>query len=583
MRRWYYPFPAFSFDFGDPLGSRRDSRYRSRMRRAGLLLVVVWSMAGCRKKEATHHAASPRDGGAVTTAPTRPAPLAIDHGWIDRCLGERRPVPWEPDAIIASLAAANAALDGATEVPRVDAKSHAPERAGEITWMVAFATLAAGRDASSLLDAAFAAATAVTDPAPRDRLLGWGAVELRRYDAARAATWAAAIKQPDYKPELAAYEVARLAASGDLEAARSALATLPPMWGLRTDVEYWNGYPRWLGSAAAAACVALAAPKAAASPAARALVEQADSLTANITEEWRQNREYRALALAWARIGDIDRAMLAASRMPGTERSGAIVDVLDGLSDAKTLDLAHVAALAKKAIAASRTAPLVLADPKTDRAELSDFIGQAVEGEVVAALARRYIARGNLTSAKAAVDAIPTNLSSHHEVALQLACARKKTGEVTLDAIVATLPGAYEANLAAAAAQVGCIDVLNEILRRAQYGERIAENVAWSTLAAGRLDDTLLLLRSVEQLAATRVAGLHADLAYALARAGRVTDAVAVLHAIPELPYKTFEQLVLAAGYRAVVTLVAAGDVTGAKAIQAELAPRLARVGTKPD
>ena len=537
------------------------------------MIAGLWcSIAACHKEEtrdepARAPAVAPRDEPARPVAAQMSRP-AIDRAWIDTCLGAPTPIPWEPVHLAAAVAAARAALDGATDVPRIESPSYAPARQAEVAWTVASAALDAKREAAVLVDGAFAAATAVANASKRDRVLLWGALALRRPDPARAATWAAAIKDPSYQPELAAHEVVRLAHDGDGRAAVVAIAKLSPQWDLRGDVEDWHGYPRWLGSAATAACVAVAASAFASSADARPLVEAAERLTAKVTEEWRQNREVRALALAWARIGDLDRAFAAVSRMPGTERAGAIVALLDGFGDAPGVDLAHVDALARKAIAATRQAPFVLTGSAADRASLDDFIGQAVVGEVVAALARRHLARGDLRGASAAVDAIPTNLSKHHEAALQLACARKVAP--------GDLPADYAANLAAAAAQVGCLDVMQRVLAGARFGDRIAQNIAWPMLAAGRLDETLALVRTIAELAPGRAAGLHAGLALALAQAGRGADARAVVVAIPRQP-EIIEQGVVAAAYGAVVALVAAGDLAGARALEGTLAPRLGR------
>ena len=490
----------------------------------------------------------------------------IDLTWIDSCLGTPSPVAWEPTHLVAAAAAARAALDGATDVPRIDIPSYAPERQAEIAWTVAAAARAAKRDATALVEGAFAAAKAVTDPAKRDRVLAWGAIELRRDDAATARAWAAAIADPGYKPELAAHEVVRLAHAGDAAAAVVVLAKLPPQWAVRTDVTAWHGYPRWLGSAAAAACVATASSVFAASRDARVFVTAAEAATATITEAWRQNREERAVALAWARIGELDRAFAAASRMPGSERASAIALLLDGFGDAPGVDLVHLEALARKAIAATRQAPFVLGGSASDRAALTAFVGQAVVGEVVAALARRHLARGDLTGASALVDAIPTSLATHHEAALQLACARKAA-----DALA--LPVDYAANLAAAAAQVGCFDAMQRVLDGAPHADRIAENVAVATLADGRVDAVLALVHAIPSLSPARAASLHGDLGFALARAGRGAEALAVIAAIPAQP-KNLEDGVVAAGYRGVVALVAAGDPAGARALQAELQRR---------
>jgi hypothetical protein len=524
------------------------------------LLVLGLSFA-CHSNDVTS------DDITKPTKPTKPTSVrpSIDAGWIDRCLGAPSRMSLDPTHLVAAAPAARAALDGGADVPRVEVTSYAPARQAEVAWTVASAALGAKRDAGALVDRAFTEADKVSEPYKRDRVLAWGAIELRRAgDTDRATTWVAAIKDADYKPELAAAEVARFAAAGDGEAARKAFAALPPMWSLRSDVEFWPGYPRWIGSAAAAACVALASPAFATSPAARQLVEDADQRTAKVSEAWRQNREYRALALAWARVGDLDRAMVATSRMPGSERSDAIVAILDDFGDAPGVDLARVGALARKAIAASRTAPLVLgANPQN---EMDTFVGQAVTADVVAALVRRHLVRGDRRTAKAAADSIPTNLSKHYEAALQVDCqARLDTRD-------------YAANLAAAAAQVKCFDVMQRILQTETYGDRIAENIAWSTIATNHLDTALPMLRTITQLAPDRAAPLHGDLAFALARAGRGTDAVAVINAIPTQPYKNHEAAVLASGYRSIVVLVTLGDVTSAKALDALLAPRLAHI-----
>ncbi len=494
---------------------------------------------------------------------------SIDHAWIDRCLGAGKTVPWTEQLIVAAVAAARTALDGASTVPAVEPPWHCPERGAEVTWAVASAALAAKRDfAPALIDRAFAEANAISVDWKRDRLLAWGALELGA-DAARADAWAAAIKKPDYGPELAAQAVVRRAhATG-----HASVAALPAMWGVMTDVEYWPGYPRWLGSAAMTAAVALAAPIADAP----ALVEEAERLTTG-GEEWRQNREYRALALAWARAGDLERAFAAASRMPGTERSEAIVALLDDFGDANDLDVARLEAMSRRALAATRSAPLVVTQPGTDPSEVADTIAQIVEGAVAAALVRRHIARGDLRTAAAAVDAMPEGLTARDEAALQVACARKAKGEIALDAVVAALPGRYAANLAEAAALMGANDVVAAVLGAPRA--RLTAHVGRRLLQAGKLDAALALAGGFPDPDSELAAELHGELTVMFARAGRAADALAALRAIPAQELKTYEELVTAAGYRAVVVLVGRGDVAGAKALDAELAPRLARIAT---
>lgn len=504
---------------------------------------------------------------------------SIDLGWIDRCLGEPSPVAFDPDQLVAAKAAARAALEGATDVPRVEVSSYAPDRQAQVACTVAAAALAAKRDASILVDAAFAEATKVSDAAKRERVLGWGVIELRRAgDPARATKWAAAIADADYKPELVAHEVARLAAAGDGDGARKALGTLPASWGLFSDVEFWPGYPRWIGSAGAAACVALASPAFAKTPAARALVEDAEKLTAKVSEEWRQNREYAAIALAWARVGDLDRALVATSHMPGSERSTAIASVLDGFGDAPGVELAHVGALARKAIAASRSAPAVIGAKPAD--DTGSFVESAVTADVTAALVRRHIARRDLAAAKAAAESIPENLSRRYEAELQVACA----GSTNVDAIVAGLADTYRANLAAAAAQVKCFDVTARLLKTLPHGENFANNLLWSTIAANRLDDASALLAKVgSRLRSIDLAENTGALAYALARDGRGAEALALIKATAVLEYKNTERALVSAGYRSVAALVANGDLANAKALDALLAPRLANADAMPN
>lgn len=500
----------------------------------------------------------------------------LDRAWSDCCLGTPRAISWEPEHIIAAVAAATLALDGFDSAPTIEPKPYAPARQAEVDLALARAARAAKRDAGSIFDRAFASAKAVTDEAKRDRVLAWGVVELRAAGDTRADAWAAEIAAPDYAPELAAYEVVRLAHAGNLDEATSSLAALPPLWGVRTDVEYWHDYPRWLGSAAAAAAMALAAPI----DAARRLVEAADARSQQITEDWRKNRELRALALAWGRAGNLERAFAATARMPGIERARVIAELLDRFGDGAT-SVDHLATLAQTAFAAPTDAPFVIG-AVTDRAALSDFIAQATAGEIAAALVRRHLARGDLAAADAAAAEIASNLSAHHEAALQVGCARIAAGERGLDDVLAALPDAYGPNLAASAAQVGSVDVMQAIVTREPFGDRMASNVAWPLIATGRLDTARALLQGIDELAPGRAPALHGELLSAFARAGRAADALAVLSAIPALKSKTLEQTVLAAGHRAIVEVVALEEIAAARQLHELLAPRLSRVGTTP-
>jgi hypothetical protein len=504
---------------------------------------------------------------------------AIDRAWLDCALGIPRPISWEPEHIIAAVAAATLALEGFDTAPAIEPKPYAPARQAEVDLAIVRAAFAAKHDASSIIERAFASARSVTDEAVRDRVLAWGVVELRAVGDTGADAWAAEIGSHDYAAELAAYEVVRLAHAGKLAEATRALAALPPLWGVRTDVEYWHDYPRWLGSAAAAAAVAIAAPIEASS--ANSLLEAADALSLQITEDWRKNREYRALALAWGRAGNLESALAAASRMPGIERARVIAELLDRFGDAPPMEVDRLGALAKDAFAAPTGAPLVLG-AVTDRTALTDFIAQATAGEIAAALVRRHLARGDMSAADAAASAIPSNLSAHHEAVLQVGCARVAAGERTLDDVLAALPDAYGPNLAAAAAQIGGVEVLQAIVNREQLGARLAVNVAWPMIATGRLDTARALLQGIDELAPSRAPALHGELLSAFARASRPADAIAVLSAIPALESKTLEQTVLAAGHGAIVELVALDERTAARELHELLAPRLARVGTNP-
>jgi hypothetical protein len=510
--------------------------------------------------------------------------LAPMHGscWIDRCLGDARRVSWEPDQLTAAVAGATMALDGHVARPTIEATSYAPARQAEVDWTIALAALATNQGAAAAtVDRAFATADQIGDAAARDRILLWGAIELRaRGDMARAAQWAAALRNDDHRRELVADDVRRRAESGDLDGAQEAIATLPPIWSLRVDVESWHGYPRWVGSAAAAACAALASPRVASSPAARAVAEAAERLSTQITEEWRQNREHRALALAWARLGDLERAMFAASRMPGSERSSTLVELLDLFGDAPGVELARLEVDARRAIAATRSAPLVLSDAKTDPDALHAFVGDVVVGEIGAAIARRHLAREDLVLAGAAIQAIPTHLSAHHEAALQLACARLKRGETTVERVVASLSpdDPMIGNLIGAASRVGCLEVVHALLRGARHADRLAANETWRSILQARFDDaTALLCSAWDRLTPIDRGELQAGLVSALSRAGRLSDALAVSSSMPAHDAELPEKMALAADHRLIVSLAATGELPKAQALRVALAPRLAR------
>lgn len=479
---------------------------------------------------------------------------------------------WAPEQLEAATAAAAMAIDG---TPRPPAGPFTPEAEARIEWAIARAALITAHDASTPLARALAATLRIDEPHARDRLLLWGALQLRASgDTARVAEWAGAITDDDHRREIVAHDVRLYADAEQLDAARSALAALPAMWTLRVDVENWHGYPRWIGSTAAAAATALASARVAAAPGARELLEQAQAATLPV-EDWRANREYRALALAWARVGDLDRAFQMTMRMPGSERASAIVELLDRFGDAPGLTATYLETIARTAAAATRDAPLVVAS-SVDRAPLSAMVDQVVLGDVVAALARRYAARDDLAGAQALVESLSDTLAVRQEAALQLACARLRRGELSLDEVVqsAAAHDRLRPNLVAAAADVGATDVALALVRGARQPERLATATIARAIRDGRFEDAATMLRGVAMTPYDR-SEQHAALVSALARAGRVVDALTAWDAIPEHPAGIPERIALAAGFRLVVALVATGETSRAEDLHRLLAIRL--------
>ncbi|MFN0249644.1 MAG: hypothetical protein ACKV2T_22360 [Kofleriaceae bacterium] len=536
----------------------------------GAVVFLVCVSIACREKT-THE------------EPTTAVPKTehVDIEWIDRCLGERRIVVGHPDFVTMSAAAARAALHGGSYVPEpIGAIS---EHRALTTWMVAYGRLVAGRDAGALLDAALTEATAIQEATlepvtqkpfgviKRDWLLAWGAIELRHRDPKRAARWAAAVSDPAFRAELAAYVAVDFAAAGDVERARLAITALPGAWSW-FGTRHTNGYPRALGGAATAVCVALAAPRAAGSPAAYSVVEAAESRVGTIEEPTRRQREYRALALAWARVGDLERALVAISKIQGDERARAM-EFLDDFGDAPTVDLTHLARLACAAIATENNA-----SRSNHPANVTELVHNKAKAVLATILMRRSIARNDLRTAATIADAIPTAYSEHYAAKLQLGCARAARGETTIDAVVAELPASYESVLVDAAAKVDCIDAMKKLLERKRDSPP-AKEAAISAIAAGRLDRALAMIRSLDVLAVEQASMVHAELLVALVHANRPNDAITVLRAIPEQLRTAYdEELVADAGYRAVIILVAAGDLAAAKELDAMLAPRMARI-----
>ena len=452
--------------------------------------------------------------------------------WLDRLLGQAQWPSWEDDQLAVAVAASQLVLDGAVDMPRV-------EHQFELDWALALAARAIGRNAD--VDRAFVSANAISDNAAKQRALLWGAIVLGD------ARWSEGLAD-DYRHELAARDA-------------GAIAALPGIWTLRIDVGSWHGYPRWFGSAAVAAGAI----------GERTLLEAVENKP--IAEPWRQNREYRALALAWVRAGDIERAFAAAARMPGSERADAIVELLELAGDHPVDALA---ALAKRAMQATQSAPFVLG---TDRAALRDFVAQASDAAVVAAIARRHLARGDLASARALIDTIPDNIFVRHGAALQVECARIQRDDEALDEIRLrhdenTLP-----ILVHAAGDMRCMPVVHALLRDAKHGDRLAVAQIRRFIYQAHLDDAATLLRwAWGRMTPIDCSDTQAELVDAFAGAGRAVDALALFRSLPAHEDDIPERGALAAGYRLIVPLVVADHATSARELRTELAERRARL-----
>lgn len=497
--------------------------------------------------------------------------------WSERCLGDTQTIAWSPEQLVGARAAAASALDGTVELPDVG-----PARRADVAWMVAEAALEAAHDASAALAQAFAAADGIADPTARDRALLRGALALREHgDLAGSARWASALQQERSRHEVVASDVRLLADAGNFDGARAALAAIPHSWTLLGDYEHWHGYPRALGSVAMAACVALGSARVASSPHAVALVEDAERATAFVDEEWRQNREYRAIALAWARLGQLERALVTTAKMPGSERAAAIVTVLDRFGDDPKADIERLDIIARQAVLAKRSEPLVITDERVGLRGTGLFVDQVVLAEVIAALARRYIARGDLAAAAEAVSSISPDLASHHEAHLQLQAAGLRRGESTLEDVLEDLSTneLLVANLARAAAAIPDVEIMHAILRSARHPQRIAANETRRAIQQLRLEDAAALLASSwSVLHSYDRADLHAALVDAHVTIGRIGDALQVWSSIAPHDEPTPEQIALAAGLRLVVALVANGEAGKAQVLRGAIAQRLARL-----
>jgi len=466
--------------------------------------------------------------------------------WLDRLLGQARWPSWEPDQLTAAVAAATLVLEGKVTRPRVEVPSYAPARQFEVDWALALALRAVGRDAGAEIERAWKSANAIEQPAAKQRALLWGAIELRDE------RWSV---DGEYRYELAARDA-------------SAIAALPATWTLRTDVEAWHGYPRWLGGAAMAASVI----------GERELVAAVEDKP--IDEDWRANREYRALAIAWARLGETERAFAAASQMPGSERASAIVELLELVGD-EAVD--RLAALANGAMQATKTAPFVIvggvAKRARDREALREFAEQANDASVVAAIARRHLVAGDAEAARALIATIPDNLSVRHEAALQIECARVQRDDEPLDELLGKLPrdDYMVPNLVRAAGDMRCMPIVHALVRDAKLGDRFAAAQIRRFIYQSHLDDAAALLRwAWQRMTPVARSEAQAELVGAFAEAGRPVDALALFRSVPAHEAPICERSALAAGYRLIVPLVVAEH--GASELYAELGERLTKV-----
>lgn len=503
-------------------------------------------------------------------------PPTFDGRWEDRVVRNTgREADDSAECLLAAVAAARIAIEGQVEAPRIEVRAYAPARGAEVAWTLALAALAARRDATALIDHAFELTGQISDRAWRDPMLLWGARALReRGELSLAARWSGAIEEVGCLHELGAQTVRLRAQAGDLAGAREALELLPPIWMYRD--ERWPWCPAWSGSAAVAACVALASPEVVASPGAHALVLAAEQSSARIDQDWRMNREQRALALAWARLGELDRAFAAAARMPGTERADVLAELLDGFGDGPTVALDRLERLARGAVAAQRGKPLVISEGEVAQ-ETYDLIGDVVAARVIAAIARRHLVRGDFAAARAAITEITPMASVHHEAALQLECARLARGETSLAQVMRTVPESWRSNLVDAASAVGCDAVVERLLTGPL---RHRSNHVWSAIQRGQLGRAAILLRPAWRRIDSHDGGrLLASLVVALASAGRSVEAAALWAEFPPLETPYAERLALVGAHRLVVALVEEGAHGAARSLYDGLALRLALVG----
>jgi hypothetical protein len=268
--------------------------------------------------------------------------------------------------------------------------------------------------------------------------------------------------------------------------------------------------------------------------------------------------------------------------MPGSGRGTVIAALLDDFGDSSRVELGELERLARAAIAAPRGAPIVISDrdrfeapDAAERAARADFVDQVVTAEVVAAIARRHMVRGDLAAAESLIATIDDGFSLYHEAQLQLACVLHARGELDLADVVDGIgANPFSANLISAAMRVDGVEIAATLARSVKHGGRIAGNVAHELVDRGRSEVArALVLAAWDQIVMIEQADLQALLAGAFARDGRWADAIAMLEtqhraAIPE-------RVVIAAGLRLVVAMALAGVVQPARELRDALRQRL--------
>jgi hypothetical protein len=359
------------------------------------------------------------------------------------------------------------------------------------------------------------------------------------------------------------------AASGDLVGAREGVAALPPTWSVYSD-PFGGAAHRWLGSPAMAACMSLVPDAAARATGARELVEAAEAVTRHVNDDWRRNREWRAIATAWARVGDPERALAAAVQMPGSERAELIGELVRDLGPDVPADrFARLVAGARAALATKPGTPLVIPDRADGPSkELTDVVQGSIAGEVEAALVVALVARGDLDGAQAGIARIPDNLAAHARALGAYACglARAKRAAPS-DAI--SFAEAYVSGLADA----GCGAEARAFAGAG--GDVLARQTIAALLADSLVDDAA-------DVYADHRAGWDgapgADqlclVLDALARAGRVDHARLLLAAEPPAKYPLIRQEISTCGLRVVPAMVRAGRADEARRLRDRMEAR---------